>query len=44
MFDNLPTSLPFIKEGKIRPLAVTTTTRSEGVPDLPARGRFRAGL
>jgi len=28
MFDNLPTSLPFIKEGKIRPLAVTTTARS----------------
>jgi len=28
MFDNLPTSLEFIKAGKLRPLAVTTTARS----------------
>ena len=43
MFDNLPTSLPFIKEGKIRPLAVTTTARSEVVPDLPVVADFVPG-
>ncbi len=35
MFDNLPTSVEFIKSQKIRALAVTTATRSEIVPDLP---------
>ena len=35
MFDNLPTSIEFIKAGKVRPLAVTTAARSELVPDLP---------
>jgi tripartite-type tricarboxylate transporter receptor subunit TctC len=35
MFDNVPTSLEFIKAGKIRPLAVTSTVRSEVLPDLP---------
>jgi tripartite-type tricarboxylate transporter receptor subunit TctC len=43
MFDNLPTSLPFIKENKLRPLAVTTTTRSEVVPDLPVVADFVPG-
>ena len=38
MFDNLPTSVEFIKAGKLRPLAVTTTTRSDVFPDLPDRG------
>ena len=35
MFDNVPTSIEFIKAGKLRPLAVTTATRSEVLPDLP---------
>jgi len=43
MFDNLPTSLPLIKEGKIRPLAVTTTARSEVVPDFPVVADFVPG-
>jgi tripartite-type tricarboxylate transporter receptor subunit TctC len=35
MFDNLPTSIEFIKAGKLRALAVTTATRSDVFPDLP---------
>jgi tripartite-type tricarboxylate transporter receptor subunit TctC len=35
VFDNLPTSLEYIRAGKVRALAVTTATRSEAVPELP---------
>jgi tripartite-type tricarboxylate transporter receptor subunit TctC len=35
MFDNLPTSLEYIRAGKVRPLAVTTAIRSDALPDLP---------
>jgi tripartite-type tricarboxylate transporter receptor subunit TctC len=35
MFDNLPSSLPFIKAGKLRALAVTSAARSTALPDLP---------
>jgi tripartite-type tricarboxylate transporter receptor subunit TctC len=35
MFDNLPPSLPHIRAGKLRALAVTTATRSEALPDVP---------
>jgi tripartite-type tricarboxylate transporter receptor subunit TctC len=35
MFDNIITSLPHIKEGRLRPLAVTSLTRSKLMPDLP---------
>jgi tripartite-type tricarboxylate transporter receptor subunit TctC len=34
-FDNLQPSLPHVKSGKLRGLAVTTTTRSDALPDLP---------
>ena len=34
-FDNLPGSIELVRTGKLRALAVTTTTRSEAVPDLP---------
>src|SRR5262245_3157194 len=34
-FDGMGTSAPHIKAGKLRPLAVTTTTRSPIVPDVP---------
>ncbi len=43
MFDNLPTSVEFIKSGKLRPLAVTTATRAEIVPDLPTVADFVPG-
>jgi tripartite-type tricarboxylate transporter receptor subunit TctC len=35
MFDNVPTAAEFIKSGKLRGLAVTSTTRSHVLPDLP---------
>jgi len=35
MFDNLPASLPHIKSGKLKALAVTSATRSATMPDLP---------
>ena len=36
-------SVEHIKTGKLRPLAVTTTTRSEALPDLPTVGDFVPG-
>ncbi len=35
MFDNLPSSLPLIKAGKLRALAVTSAQRSPALPDVP---------
>jgi tripartite-type tricarboxylate transporter receptor subunit TctC len=35
MFDSAPASLQVIKAGKVKALAVTTTTRFPGLPDLP---------
>jgi tripartite-type tricarboxylate transporter receptor subunit TctC len=43
MFDNVPTSLEFIKAGKLRPLAVTSAARSEVLPDLPTVADFVPG-
>jgi tripartite-type tricarboxylate transporter receptor subunit TctC len=35
MFDNLPPSMSHIRSGKLRALAITTTTRYPALPDLP---------
>jgi len=35
MFDNLPSSMPQIKAGKLKALAVTSRQRSAAMPDLP---------
>jgi tripartite-type tricarboxylate transporter receptor subunit TctC len=35
MLENIPGTLPFVKAGKLRALAVTDTKRSPVVPDLP---------
>ena len=35
MFDNLANSMPQVKAGKLRALAVTTSARSAAMPDLP---------
>jgi tripartite-type tricarboxylate transporter receptor subunit TctC len=42
-FDNLPGSIGFIRQGKLRALAVTTTTRSPALPDIPALAEFIPG-
>ncbi|ARP85415.1 Bug family tripartite tricarboxylate transporter substrate binding protein [Bordetella genomosp. 9] len=34
-FDQLSVSLPYIKDGKLRPLAVTTSERLPALPDVP---------
>jgi len=34
-FDTVTPVLPFIKQGKLRPLAVTTARRSSALPDVP---------
>ncbi|MFL5089560.1 MAG: Bug family tripartite tricarboxylate transporter substrate binding protein, partial [Xanthobacteraceae bacterium] len=43
-FDNLPASIGHIRAGKLRPLAVTTTIRSEALPDIPALGEILPGF
>ena len=43
MFDNVPTSLEHIRSGKLRPLAVTTSMRSEVLPDVPTMVDFVPG-
>ena len=35
MFDNLPSSIPHIKSGKLKALGVTSSQRSAAVPDIP---------
>jgi len=43
-FTELATSLGYIKAGTLRALAVTTTTRSETLPDVPTLGEFIPGF
>src|SRR4051794_19870269 len=43
MFDNIPTCFEHVKSGKLRGLAVTSTTRSEILPDLPLVADFLPG-
>ncbi|HEY5323355.1 MAG TPA: tripartite tricarboxylate transporter substrate binding protein, partial [Caldimonas sp.] len=35
MFDNMPSSLPLVKDGKLRALGVTSAQRSAAAPDIP---------
>jgi len=35
MFDNLPSSIPHIRSGKLKALAVTSNKRSSALPELP---------
>ena len=35
MFDNMPSSLPLVKEGKLHALGVTSAKRSAAAPDIP---------
>jgi tripartite-type tricarboxylate transporter receptor subunit TctC len=43
LFDNLPTSLEYIRAGKVRPLAVTTAARAAALPEVPALAEFVPG-
>lgn len=43
MFASMPSSLEFIRAGKLRALAVTTASRSAELPDLPPIGDFLSG-
>jgi tripartite-type tricarboxylate transporter receptor subunit TctC len=43
LFVNLAPSIGYISAGKVRALAVTTATRSEGLPDIPSVGEFVPG-
>jgi tripartite-type tricarboxylate transporter receptor subunit TctC len=43
MFASMPSSLEFIRAGKLRALAVTTAARSAELPDLPPIGDFLPG-
>lgn len=35
MFDTIPTALPHIRDGRVRPIAVTTTRRHSALPEVP---------
>lgn len=35
MFDNMPSSLPLVREGKLKALGVTSAKRSPAAPDIP---------
>jgi len=43
MFDVTPSSLPHLRADKLRPLAVTTATRLEVLPDVPPLNEFLPG-
>jgi len=43
MFEPTLSTLPHIREGKLRALAVTSAARSDALPDVPALGEFVPG-
>jgi tripartite-type tricarboxylate transporter receptor subunit TctC len=43
LFESILTSMPYIKAGNLRPLAVTSATRSAALPDVPTVGEFVPG-
>src|SRR5262249_32899049 len=42
-FASMPSSIQYIRGGKLRPLAVVTAARSEALPDVPTVREFVAG-
>jgi tripartite-type tricarboxylate transporter receptor subunit TctC len=44
MFDNVSSSIEHIRTGKLRPLAVSTATRSDALPDIPTVGDVLPGF
>ena len=43
LFDNLPGSLPSVRAGQIKPVAVTSRTRIPELPDVPAMAEVLPG-
>lgn len=43
LFDNLPGSLSAVREGSVKPIAVTGKTRSPALPDVPAMAELVPG-
>jgi tripartite-type tricarboxylate transporter receptor subunit TctC len=43
IFDAVPSSIEYVRAGKLRPLAVTTATRWDGLPGLPTVSEFLPG-
>jgi tripartite-type tricarboxylate transporter receptor subunit TctC len=43
LFEAMPASIQHIKSGQLRALAVTTTTRSDALPEVPALSEFLPG-
>jgi tripartite-type tricarboxylate transporter receptor subunit TctC len=43
LFDPIPNSIGYIRAGQVHPLAITSTTRSEALPDVPTVGEFVPG-
>jgi tripartite-type tricarboxylate transporter receptor subunit TctC len=44
MFDNLPSSIEHITAGRLRPLAVSSSTRLERLPNVPTIAEFLPGF
>jgi tripartite-type tricarboxylate transporter receptor subunit TctC len=43
MFDNLPSSIGYVRDGRLRALAVTTAARDKSLPDVPSIGETVKG-
>ncbi len=43
MFDNMPGTLALVRDGKVRPIAVTSAARSPTAPEIPAIGETLPG-
>jgi tripartite-type tricarboxylate transporter receptor subunit TctC len=43
-FGPLPPSIQFVRDGKLRALAVTSATRADALPDIPVLGDFVQGF
>ncbi len=44
MFSTMPSAIEHVRSGKLRPLAVTTSKRSEALPDIPTVGAVMPGF
>jgi tripartite-type tricarboxylate transporter receptor subunit TctC len=43
IFSSMPSSIAYVRAGQLRALAVTTTTRSQVLPEVPTVGEFLPG-